>query len=307
MNWLREHWRALLSAWSRIRIVPGGFAFNVVVIALALVLPLTGLTVLENLRPVARDLAVEPELSVFISTDVARSRAQAIAGDIRQQAQQLAVPIRLEFIDRDQALASMKAHSGLRDVVTALGSNPLPDAYVVRVVGSTETVSPARISKLADALGGISGVDTVQLDSVWVKRLAALVNLASVALWLLAFTLCGVVLAVVFNTIRLQAFTQMEEISVTRLLGATDAYVARPFYYLGGLLGLCAGIVALLAVAAGLAMINISVAELAKLYGAQFSLSPLDARSCALLLSVSVALGVIGAWLSVTRALRLAA
>jgi len=238
---------------------------------------------------------------------VARSRAQAIAGDIRQQAQQLAVPIRLEFIDRDQALASMKAHSGLRDVVTALGSNPLPDAYVVRVVGSTETVSPARISKLADALGGISGVDTVQLDSVWVKRLAALVNLASVALWLLAFTLCGVVLAVVFNTIRLQAFTQMEEISVTRLLGATDAYVARPFYYLGGLLGLCAGIVALLAVAAGLAMINISVAELAKLYGAQFSLSPLDARSCALLLSVSVALGVIGAWLSVTRALRLAA
>jgi len=307
MNWLREHWRALLSAWSRIRIAPGGFAFNVVVIALALMLPLTGLTVLENLRPVARDLAVEPELSVFISTDVARSRAQAIASDIRQQAQQLAVPIRLEFIDRDQALASMKAHSGLRDVVTALGSNPLPDAYVVRVVGGAETVSPARISKLADALGGISGVDTVQLDSVWVKRLAALVNLASVALWLLAFTLCGVVLAVVFNTIRLQAFTQMEEISVTRLLGATDAYVARPFYYLGGLLGLCAGIVALLAVAAGLAMINISVAELAKLYGAQFSLSPLDARSCALLLSVSVALGVIGAWLSVTRALRLAA
>jgi cell division transport system permease protein len=274
---------------------------------LALALPLTGLTVLENLRPVARDLAVEPELSVFISTDVARSRAQAIGGDIRQQAQQLAVPIRLEFIDRDQALASMKAHSGLRDVVTALGSNPLPDAYVVRVVGGAEPVSPARISKLADALGGISGVDTVQLDSVWVKRLAALVNLASVALWLLAFTLCGVVLAVVFNTIRLQAFTQMEEISVTRLLGATDAYVARPFYYLGGLLGLCAGIVALLAVAAGLAMINISVAELAKLYGAQFSLSPLDTRSCALLLSVSVALGVVGAWLSVRRALRLAA
>jgi cell division transport system permease protein len=307
MNWLREHWRALLSAWARIRIAPGGFAFNVVVIALALVLPLTGLTVLENLRPVARDLAVEPELSVFISTDVARSRAQAISGDIRQQAQQLAVPIRLEFIDRDQALASMKAHSGLRDVVTALGSNPLPDAYVVRVVGGAETVSPARISKLADALGGISGVDTVQLDSVWVKRLAALVNLASVALWLLAFTLCGVVLAVVFNTIRLQAFTQMEEISVTRLLGATDAYVARPFYYLGGLLGLCAGIVALLAVAAGLAMINISVAELAKLYGAQFSLSPLDAQSCALLLLVSVALGVVGAGLSVRRALRLAA
>jgi len=304
MNWLREHWRALQSALARVRSAPGGFVFNVVVIALALVLPLTGLTVLENLRPVAHDLAVEPELSVFLSTDVARSRAQAIAGDIRQQAQQLAVPIKLEFIDRDQALASMKAHSGLHDVVTALGSNPLPDAYVVRVAGGADSVSPGRITQLADALGGIDGVDTVQLDSVWVKRLAALVDLAGVVLWLLALTLCGVVLAVVFNTIRLQAYTQMEEISVARLLGATDAYVSRPFYYLGGLLGLCAGAVALLAVAAGLATINISVIALAKLYGSSFSFSPLDARSCLLLLTLSVALGVIGAGLSVRRALR---
>ena len=304
MNWLREHWRALQSALARVRSAPGGFVFNVVVIALALVLPLTGLTVLENLRPVAHDLAVEPELSVFLSTDVARSRAQAIAGDIRQQAQQLAVPIKLEFIDRDQALASMKAHSGLHDVVTALGSNPLPDAYVVRVVGGADSVSPGRITQLADALGGIDGVDTVQLDSVWVKRLAALVDLAGVVLWLLALTLCGVVLAVVFNTIRLQAYTQMEEISVARLLGATDAYVSRPFYYLGGLLGLCAGAVALLAVAAGLATINISVIALAKLYGSSFSFSPLDARSCLLLLTLSVALGVLGAGLSVRRALK---
>ena len=304
MNWLREHWRALQSALARVRSAPGGFVFNVVVIALALVLPLTGLTVLENLRPVARDLAVEPELSVFLSTDVARSRAQAIAGDIRQQAQQLAVPIKLEFIDRDQALASMKAHSGLHDVVTALGSNPLPDAYVVRVAGGADSVSPGRITQLADALGGIDGVDTVQLDSVWVKRLAALVDLAGVVLWLLALTLCGVVLAVVFNTIRLQAYTQMEEISVARLLGATDAYVSRPFYYLGGLLGLCAGAVALLAVAAGLATINISVIALAKLYGSSFSFSPLNARSWLLLLTLSVALGVIGAGLSVRRALR---
>jgi cell division transport system permease protein len=304
MNWLREHWRALQSALSRVRGAPGGFIFNVLVIALALVLPLTGLTVLENLRPVASDLAVEPELSLFLSTDVARSRAQAMETEIRQQAQSLSVPVKLEFIDREKALASMKAHTGLHDVVAALGSNPLPDAYVVRVVGGADAVSPTRITQLAEALSRIDGVESVQLDSVWVKRLAALVDLASLSLWLLASTLCGVVLAVVFNTIRLQAYTQLEEISVMRLLGATDAYVSRPFYYLGALLGLSAGVVALLLVAAGLAAINQSVAALAKLYGSQFSLSPLDVRSCALLLLVSVTLGVIGAGLSVRRALR---
>ncbi|MFM7761268.1 MAG: cell division protein FtsX, partial [Burkholderiaceae bacterium] len=125
MNWLREHWRALLSAFARVRVTPGGFIFNVVVIALALVLPLTGLTVLDNLRPVARDLAVEPELSLFLSTEVARARAQAMETDIRQQATKLSIPVALEFIDRDRALASMKAHSSLHEVVTALGSNPL--------------------------------------------------------------------------------------------------------------------------------------------------------------------------------------
>ncbi|MFM7523947.1 MAG: ABC transporter permease, partial [Betaproteobacteria bacterium] len=56
--------------------------------------------------------------------------------------------------------------------------------------------------------------------------------------------------------------------------------------------------------AAGLSMINVPAAELAKLYGSQFSLSPLDARSCALLLLVSIVLGVVGAGLSVRRALR---
>jgi len=302
MNWLREHWRALLSAFARVRATPGGFVFNVLVIGLALVLPLTGLTVLDNLRPVARDLAVEPELSIFLSTEVARARAQAMEADLRQQAKKLSIPVTLEFIDRDQALTSMKTHSGLHDVVTALGSNPLPDAYVVRVVGGADAVSPTRITQLADALSRIDGVESVQLDSVWVKRLAALVDLA--CLWLLASTLCGVVLAVVFNTIRLQAYTQLEEISVMRLLGATDAYVSRPFYYLGALLGLSAGVVALLLVAAGLAATNQSVAVLAKLYGSQFSLSPLDVKSCALLLLVSVTLGAIGAGLSVRRALR---
>ena len=111
----------------------------------------------------------------------------------------------------------------------------------------------------------------------------------------------------VFNTIRLQVFTQHEEIGVARLVGATDAFVSRPFYYMGGLLGLCAGALALLAVGGGLVLMNASVGELAKLYGSSFLLAPLDSGSVALLLAASAALGVIGAVLSVRRALRVAA
>ena len=305
MNWLREQQFALSAAWSRLCKAPGSFSFNVLVIAMALVLPLAGMTLLENLRPVSRELAVDPEMTVFLATDFPQDQAVALSTQLVNSAKSAGVGIKLEFISREKALATLKERAGLNDIVTTLSNNPLPDAYVVRLAKPQDAMSAANIEKLAESFKRVAGVEAVQLDAAWVKRLAALFQLGALLLWLLAATLAGVVLSVVFNTIRLQAYTQKEEISVTRLLGATDAYVSRPFYYLGALLGLSAGIVALLAVAAGLAMINVSVAELAKLYGSKFSLSPLDARSCALLLLVSVALGVVGAGLSVRRVLRL--
>lgn len=305
MNWLRSHWLALRTALAHVGKYPSGFTFNVAVIALALVLPLAGLTLLENLRPVSRDLAVDPEISVFISTEVARDRVQAIGTEIRDAAKRRGVLITLELIDREQALATMKSRAGLADVVSALGSNPLPDAYIVRI-GGAEPTTPAQIEKLAAELERVQDVETVQLDAAWVRRLAALLQLATSVLALLTVTLCGVVVAVVFNTIRLQVFTQHEEISVARLVGATDAFVARPFYYLGALLGLAAGGLALLAVFGALMLLNVSVAELARLYGSGFLLAPLDAASVGMLLVASAALGVVGAILSVRRALRVA-
>ena len=92
----------------------------------------------------------------------------------------------------------------------------------------------------------------MQVDSAWVKRLAALLGVLRLALLLLAVTLGMVVIAVVFNTIRLQVLTQRDEIAVSKLLGATDNFIHRPFYYTGALLGLCAGVVALGAVALSL-------------------------------------------------------
>ena len=307
MNWLREHRLALAAAFARIRKTPGSFGFNVLVIALALILPLAGLTLLENLRPVSRDLAVEPEISVFMATGVAHERVLAVGDEIRDAAKRAGVPVRLDFVDREKALAAMKSRAGLGEVVEALGSNPLPDAYVVRIGGGEQAAAPASIEKLAGTLEKLEGVETVQLDAAWVKRLAALLELAASVLLLLAGTLCGVVLAVVFNTIRLQVVTQQEEIGVMRLVGATDAFVSRPFYYMGGLLGLCAGGIALLAVAGGLLLLNTSVGALAKLYGSSFLLAPLDSASIAVLLAASTALGVLGAALSVRRALRSAA
>lgn len=304
MNWLREHHLALRSALARLRSAPGSFMFNVLVIALALILPLAGLTLLDNLRPVSRELAVEPEISLFLSTEATRERARALEGELHAAAKSAGLTVKVEFIPREKALDTLKARAGLNEVVTALGTNPLPDAYIVRLASKGDPAVSKRFEQLADNYRRLAAVDTVQLDAAWVRRLAALMQLAEIGLWLLAAALAGVVLAVVFNTIRLQVITQTEEIAVARLLGATDSYVSRPFYYMGGLLGLCAGMLALSGVLGALTLLNAPVGELARLYGSSFQLTPLDARSTAALLLASTGLGVIGALLSLWQALR---
>jgi cell division transport system permease protein len=304
MRIFREHGFALRAALARIRSAPGSFIFNVLVIALALMLPLAGLTVLDNVRPVSQGIAVEPEISVFLSTEIPGDRIQVIGNEIRTLVQREQLKAKVEFISRDKALDALRERAGLSDVVATLGNNPLPDAYVLKLASAEDVAGASRIEKLAAGLRKLSGVETVQLDSDWVKRLAALMTLATTVLWLLAATLCGVVLAVVFNTIRLQVMTQSEEIAVLRLLGATDSFVSRPFYYTGALLGLAAGALALAGVLFALWLLNASVMPLAQLYGSPFRLGPLPADTTAMLLAGCAALGIVGAALSVRRSLR---
>lgn len=299
--WLRQHRFAVMDALARMRNKPGSFLFNVLVVAIALALPFSGLTMLENFRPVSDQLSVEPEISIFMAMDTPRDRATALAQDIRRILQDGKSAARLEFIPRENALSALKNKTGLSEALTTLGTNPLPDGYVLKLADFHSAADAARIDMLAVQLKGLPGVEYVQVDSSWVKRLAALMHVLRLALSLLAVTLGLVVIGVVFNTIRLQVMTQSEEIEISRLVGATDAFIYRPFYYSGALLGLCAGGLALAAVALALQPLNGAIADFARLYASEFRLAPLGAVEALLLLILSATLGLSGAVLSVQR------
>ncbi|MES2932602.1 MAG: permease-like cell division protein FtsX [Pseudomonadota bacterium] len=300
-RWYRQHAFAWRAAFGHFRKSPASFLFNVLVVAIALALPFAGLTVLENLRPMSAQLAVEPEISLFMAIDLPRDKALELAPAIRNLLQDDKKLAKVVFVPREQALESLNEKNGLSDVLTTLGGNPLPDGYVVKLDGFRDAADASRIDSIATALRSLPGVELVQLDSAWVKRLAALMSILRIALVLLASTLGVVVVAVAFNTIRLQVLTQLDEIEVSRLIGATDLFIHRPFYYTGATLGLCAGALALLGVALALQPLNGAIGELARLYGSSFQLVPLAAPTLALLLGMSSALGWFGAVLSVKR------
>ena len=297
--WFRQHRYALSAALVHLRRSPGSFLFNIIVVAIALALPFTGVTLLDNVRPMSEQLSVDPEISVFVKQDTPRDQAEALAVQLRQ-----ALPdkqAKIIFTPREKALESMREKSGLADVLTTLGENPLPDSYVLKLDAFRLAQSGGDVDHLAEQIRALPGVDTVQVDSAWVKRLAALLNILHLGLLLLAVTLGTVVVAVIFNTIRLQVMTQREEILVSKLIGATDSFIHRPFYYTGALLGLCAGGLALGAVALALRPLNTAIAEFARLYASEFQLTPLQPPMMAGLLALSAGLGLIAALLSVQR------
>lgn len=239
---------------------------------------------------------MEPELSVFIKADTPREQAAGLASSLRSITPQA----KIIFKTREAALEELNAKNGLSDVVATLGENPLPDSYVIKLNAFQNAAEGARIDSIAEQMRALPGVESVQVDSAWVMRLAAILGVVRQALLLLV-TLGSVVVAVVFNTIRLQVMTQREEILVSKLIGASDSFIHRPFYYTGALLGLCAGGVALGGVALALQPLNRTIADLARLYASEFQLVPLDPLTTAALLALSASLGLVGALLSVQR------
>jgi cell division transport system permease protein len=297
--WFRQHRYALSAALVHLRRSPGSFLFNILVVAIALALPFMGVTLLDNVRPMSETLSVDPEISIFLKQDTPRDQAEALAVQLRQTVKDKQAKI--VFTPREKALDSLKDKNGLADVLATLGDNPLPDSYVLKLDAFRNAQAGGDVDQLAEQIRALPGVDTVQVDSAWVKRLAALINILRLALLLLAATLGTVVVAVIFNTIRLQVLTQREEILVSKLIGATDSFIHRPFYYTGALLGLGAGALALGAVTAALRPLNTAIAEFARLYASEFQLAPLPPAAMAALLALSATLGLIAARLSVKR------
>jgi cell division transport system permease protein len=291
--WLWHHLDSFATTISRLARTPVATALNLGVIGVALAMPVGLYVGLDNLRVFARSLASDPQLSVFLALDAGKAAVEKIGARLKQHA----AVREARYVPRDQALKELKASTGLADVVDSLPQNPLPDAYVVL----PRDTAPAALEALRDELAAWPSVTHVQLDTAWARRLEAGLRLARLAVGLLATLFALALVAVTFNTIRLQILTRREEIEVSKLIGATDPFIRRPFLYFGALQGLAGGIAAWAMVWAGVLLLNGALADLAQLYSSRFELRHLGMADSLSLLAFSAGLGWLGAWLSVSR------
>ena len=291
--WLRQHRQAFIAALAKLAAQRAAAGLNAFVIGIALALPAGGYALLSSLRGAAQSASLEPQLSIFLPAEAKRAEAEALGARLKGETR-----IReLRFIPREQALRDLQSAEGMAEVVAALGRNPLPDAFVVK----PRAAEAAALEALARDLRALPAVAHVQVDSAWARRLGALASTARLAIALLAALLAFGLVAITFNTIRLQVLTQRAEIEISKLIGATDAFIRRPFYYLGALQGLAGGLVALGILWGSLRALNTGVGALAASYGSSFLLAFLEPGDALAVLAFSAALGWLGAYLSVSR------
>ncbi len=299
-SWLRQHHYALSITLRRLAAQPFSSLANLLVMALVLALPLLGSAVLVSVQPLARQVSITPELTVYVQPTAAAGSAAAIAERIQRDFSEQIAAVR--HVPREQALQTLRQNPAWEEALAVLPDNPLPDAVVVTLADGSDLAERAAV--LADTWRTWPAVDQVQLDSAWVQRLEAILRFGRLGLGFLAICVAVVVLATVFNTVRMQALTQREEIAVARLVGATESFVRRPFLYQGALSGALAALLAIAAAAAALIPLNHAVLGLASSYGAEFALRLPELPSLAGAVIAAGLLGALSARWSVTRSTR---
>lgn len=293
-----RHLQALFGSLGRLSRNPLATLLTLFVIAVALALPVALQLLVTNAQTATGNFASAIELSVYLKTDVPLAKAQQLAA----AAQQRADVAQVRLISAQQGLEDFRNYSGFGDALAALKDNPLPNMLHVRP--RPEYSSSAALEALRRYFTAWPEVDLVQVDSQWVMRFNAILDVLR-RLLMIAAALLGVgVLAVVGNTIRLEIAGRRAEIEVTKLVGGSNSFVRRPFLYTGMLYGLGGALLAWGIVAIAVAVLGESVASLARLYGSRYVLSGPSPQEVGELLAAGIVLGWLGAWLSATRHLR---
>jgi cell division transport system permease protein len=294
--WLESHRASLADSLRRLARQPIGSFFTCLVMAVALSLPMGLSLLLSNVERLGGSWQRAAQISLYLNMDASDADGQALV----ERTKGLSGVADAEFVDKRQALSEFQQQSGLGEALKELPDNPLPGVVVVTPL----EVDRAGLEALRQQLAELPKVQQAQLDLVWVERLAAILKLGDRFVFGLTVLLVSALLLVIGNTIRLHIENRRTEIEVIKLVGGTDAYVRRPFLYMGALYGLGAGLFAWGVLAFGLDWLNQAVVGLSGLYGSDFALAGVPVSDGLSLLLGALLLGYIGAWIAVARHLR---
>ena len=296
-NWATQQVNTGAAALRRLARQPFASLMTVLVIAVTLALPSAVHLLIKNAQAISASWDNALDFSVYLRKDVSIDAARRLADLIGQRADVEQVTL----ITSDEALAEFRNQSGFGEALDHLTVNPLPHTIVVRPAAAN-TEDSMRL--LNEEVGNLPETDFVQVDTEWVRRFHAILEILQRSIAIGAVLLGAAIIVIIGNTIRLDIENRREEIEITKLIGASNAFVRRPFLYSGLWYGLGGGLLALALVSYGLYALQAPVARLAGLYSSPFDVLSLDLGESLLIICAGVVLGLAGSWIAAARHMR---
>lgn len=293
-----RHAQTFVGALGRMSRHPFASLMTVAVIGIALALPAALHLLVANGKVLAGSFDSVADITVYLERGTEAARVEGLVEELLDWPEVAAI----KTIGADDALVEFALLSGFGDALEALPENPLPDTLVV--TPRPAHTDPESLASLAEALRLVPESELVQIDTDWIKRFNAILEVVRRAVRLTAILLAIAVVLIVGNTIRLDIENRRGEIEVTKLVGASDGFVRRPFLYSGFWYGFTGGLLASILIGLGLVLLRGPVAELAGLYGSGFALVGPGLKGLAAIIGGGAALGWIGSWIATTRHLR---
>ena len=267
----------------------------IIVIGITLCLPSAGLLIIENASQISKNIEHEAEISIFLDKDISKDQIDFIELSLKKN--NLVKKIHFE----PKLIAWEKLQSKLDvEVSTSVSANPLPDAFFI----SLNTLDQIKIKKLIDTLDGIDGIDDIMIDGNWIKKLRIVISLGKLSVIFLAILLIIVLLVVIGNTIRLQTLTYRDEIELSKLIGATNAFIQRPFMYTGILYGLGGGLITVSLLKLSVLGLNAALFKLVAVFGTDIFFKDLPNEYYVNVIILAMLIGLVSSFISARNSIR---
>ncbi|RQW26519.1 FtsX-like permease family protein [Rhodobacteraceae bacterium CH30] len=295
-HYLTLHWQSATRALMHILRQPLASLLNMLMLSLALALPLSLYLAVQSIEDWSGKLNVTPELTIFMEMNSEPADLAAVESTLKNHPKVGG----FAFIDKDHALEALEARNGIAGMSEGLDGNPLPDAFVVKPA----SLQTQDLDLLQKELSGLPMVENVQFDAAWAQRLSQLLKLGEQLTLFLGIAFAVALVLVTHNTIRMQILARRDEINISKLIGASDSFIRRPFLYHALWQGLLSALLAWGMASYLIHVANPVLAELAQLYNEQLALRSLNADELGLLLLIAAFLSISGARLATDHHLR---
>ena len=294
-GWWRGHWRVARDVFSLVSGRTGTSLLVWLLVGIALALPASLMLLQTNLSQLTADWGGgRPSVSVYM--ELGALNAAELAAQLERRAEVEAVALTTQ----EEALAEFTAYTGLGDALTGLERNPLPASLRLTFVADAGADA---LEAVAASMREAEGVADVVVERTWLTRINAISRLAR-SLGLVFGVLFGVgAVLVTATTVRFAIDSQLDELKVMKLVGASAGQLRRPFLYFGALYGAGGGLVAAMLVSLGLIVLEAPLLDLLGSFNQTLVLGGFDPVFVAALVGLGSALGVAGAMLAVRQRL----